>query len=369
MQSNVKGTAAVQGTRISDDQSWRLVIDALPVAALALDGDEIIVHHNPLMTDLFPRTRNGLALSQVCRNPELMEAVAGAGETGGPAVVDLIDRVPVKRRIQATVSVLRRSGSETTLPKLLVTFRDLTEQERIEQMRVDFVANASHELRTPLASLLGYIETLQGAARDDPKARDRFLNIMWKQAQRMTRLIEDLLSLSRIEMRQHLPPQDVVDLNEVAVNVTQSLELIAEAGRTSIVLKKLDGPARIRGERDEIVQVVQNLVQNAIKYGREGGEVRVTLTREAGSKNGSSRLHVEVADEGQGIAPEHLPRLTERFYRVSSANSREKGGTGLGLAIVKNILLRHRGDLRIASDYGKGSRFTVIFDELPPGSS
>lgn len=369
MESALKGTVTPQGTGVSDDQSWRVVIDALPVAALALDGNEIIVHHNALMTDLFPKTRDGLALSQVCRNPELMDAVEVAGGSEGATVVHLIDRVPVERRIQATVSVLSRHESGTTLPRLLVTFRDLTQQDRIEQMRVDFVANASHELRTPLASLLGYIETLQGAAREDPKARDRFLGIMWNQAQRMTRLIEDLLSLSRIEMRLHLPPRDVVDLNEVASNVALSLELIAEASKTAIVLTRLEGPARIRGERDEIVQVLQNLIQNAIKYGREGGEVRVTLMRDQKPGGGTSRLRVEVADDGPGIAPEHLPRLTERFYRASTANSREKGGTGLGLAIVKNILLRHRGDLRIASDYGKGSRFTVIFDELTPGSS
>jgi two-component system phosphate regulon sensor histidine kinase PhoR len=322
-----------------------------------------------MMTDVFPRTRAGLALAQVCRNPELMEALAKTGSARGntpeTVTVELIDRVPVNRRIQATISELSRDSGDPTLPKLLVTFRDLTQQDKIEQMRVDFVANASHELRTPLASLLGYVETLQGPARDDAAARERFLGIMWNQAQRMTRLIDDLLSLSRIEMRLHLPPKDVVDLNEVAAYVVQTLEPIAETAHASIVLNKLEGPARIRGDREEVALVLQNLVQNAIKYGRDdGGRVEVTVGR--GTKQGqrAPRLEVVIADNGQGIAPEHLPRLTERFYRASVASSRAKGGTGLGLAIVKNIVLRHRGDLKIASELGKGSTFTVIFDEL-----
>lgn len=354
-------------------QSWRAVIDALPVAALALDSDHVIVHHNRMMTDVFPRTRNGLALSQVCRNPELMEAVGetgnGTGSTPEAITVQLIERVPVNRRIQATVSELSRASGDPTLPALLVTFRDLTQQDKIEQMRVDFVANASHELRTPLASLLGYVETLQGAAREDAKARERFLGIMWNQAQRMTRLIDDLLSLSRIEMRLHLPPKDVVDLNEVAAYVVQSLEPIAETAHASIVLNKLDGPARIRGDREEVALVLQNLVQNAIKYGRDKGRVEVMVARVTGLGQNAPRLQVAVADSGQGIAPEHLPRLTERFYRASATSSRAKGGTGLGLAIVKNIVLRHRGELEIASELGKGSTFTVTFDELRAGET
>lgn len=352
----------------SSYHSWQVILDALPLAALALDSDHIIIHHNPMMTELFPRTRNGLALSQVCRNPELIDAL---GKTSSPeraasegVVVELIDRVPIARRIQATVSGLSSASDDPTLPALLVTFRDLTEQDRIEQMRVDFVANASHELRTPLASLLGYVETLLGPARDDAKVRERFLGIMLNQAQRMTRLIDDLLSLSRIEMRLHLAPTEVVDLNEVAASVVQALGPIAEPSSVRIVLNELPGPARVRGDREEIVLVLQNLVENAIKYGGDGGHVAVSIARLPPQGQRSSRLQVEVADRGPGIAPEHLPRLTERFYRASVSSSRAKGGTGLGLAIVKNIVLRHRGELKIASELGKGSTFTVIFDEL-----
>ena len=217
---------------------------------------------------------------------------------------------------------------------------------------------------TPLASLRAFVETLQGPARDDANARKRYLQLMAHQAERMTRLIDDLLSLSRVEMRVHLPPRGIVDLNETAAYVCQSLEPVAEAAKVKVALEKTDGPARIRGDREEIVQVLQNLIQNGIKYGREGGIVEVRVARDAPRGAAGTKVSVSVTDDGPGIAPEHLPRLTERFYRVNAASSREKGGTGLGLAIVKHIVNRHRGELRIASRLGAGSTFTASFDEL-----
>lgn len=350
-----------------DLESWRAVIEAIPEAAVALDASGAVLHYNSLIKELFPKIRPGQPISQFSRHPELIEAVDRAAGASEPiVVVQLLERVPVERRISATVSRLQR-GSGEALPALLVTFRDLTEQDRLEQMRADFVANASHELRTPLASLRGFVETLQGPARDDPQARERFLAIMASQASRMTRLIDDLLSLSRVEMRAHLAPKGIVELNEVAAYVVQSLEPLAQASQITVTVGRLDGPARIRGDREEIVQVLQNLVQNAIKYGREGGKAQARVYREAAKWQGGVRLAVEVTDNGPGIAPEHLPRLTERFYRINVASSREKGGTGLGLAIVKHIVIRHRGDLRISSRVGEGSTFTVLFDELPSG--
>jgi two-component system, OmpR family, phosphate regulon sensor histidine kinase PhoR len=277
--------------------------------------------------------------------------------------VELVERVPVERRVAATVSRLARS-SRPPAPHVLVTFRDLTEQDRLGQMRTDFVANTSHELRTPLASLRAFVETLQGPARDDANARKRFLQLMALQAERMTRLIDDLLSLSRIEMRVHLPPRGIVDLNETAAYVCQSLEPVAEAAKANLKLVRDETPARIRGDREEIVQVLQNLIQNAIKYGREGGAIEVRVGRDARAGAGGAKVWVSVVDDGPGIAPEHLPRLTERFYRVNVASSREKGGTGLGLAIVNHILNRHRAELRISSRLGAGSSFTASFDEL-----
>jgi two-component system phosphate regulon sensor histidine kinase PhoR len=245
--------------------------------------------------------------------------------------------------------------------------RDLTEQDRLARMRADFVANASHEMRTPLASLVGFIETLQGRASDDPVAQARFLAIMSEQAARMSRLVDDLLSLSRVEMREHVPPRTAIDLNETVATAIQALEPVAQRSGAKLALSFCDAPAMVLGETDEIVQVVQNLVQNAIKYGRPGGTVDVAVRRMR--QGPTMRLAIAVTDEGPGIAPEHLPRLTERFYRVNAKSSREKGGTGLGLAIVKHIANRHRGELRVASELGKGSTFTFVIDEQIPRAS
>jgi two-component system phosphate regulon sensor histidine kinase PhoR len=346
-----------------DQKGWRAVIDAIPTAALALDAAGTVVHHNRLVTELFPRIRNGQPMSQVSRNPDLIAAVDRALEDEDRIDVELLERVPVERRVTATVSRLNRSLVPSS-PQLLITFRDFTEQDRLVQMRADFIANASHELRTPLASLRAFVETLQGSARDDAVARERFLRLMAGQAERMTRLIDDLLSLSRVEMRVHLPPRGIVELNETAAYVCQSLEPMAESANITVSLARDASPARIRGDRDEIVQVIQNLIQNAIKYGREGGRIEVVVGRSPARGPAGSKVWVSVSDNGPGIAPEHLPRLTERFYRVNVASSREKGGTGLGLAIVKHIVNRHRGELRIASKLGVGSTFTASFDEL-----
>lgn len=354
------------GTRQGESErnSWCAVIDAIPTAALALDATGTLLHHNRLAAEMFPRIRSGLPMSQVSRSPDLLVAVDRALASEEERIdVELIERVPVERRVAATVSWLARSGKPYA-PHVLVTFRDLTEQDRLGQMRADFIANASHELRTPLASLRAFVETLQGPARDDANARKRFLQLMASQAERMTRLIDDLLSLSRVEMRVHLPPRGIVELNETAAYVCQSLEPVAEAAKAKVTLVREGAPARIRGDREEIVQVLQNLIQNAIKHGREGGNIEVRVGRDAPRGASGAKVWVSVTDEGPGIAPEHLPRLTERFYRVNVTSSREKGGTGLGLAIVKHILNRHRGELRIASRLGAGSTFTASFEEL-----
>ncbi|MDH4983181.1 ATP-binding protein [Hyphomicrobium sp. D-2] len=357
---------AVAGRRIGDGQrsGWRAVVDAIPTAALALDANGDLLHHNRLAAEMFPKIRDGAPMSKISRSPDLLAAIdrllAGTEER---IDVELVDRVPVERRLEATVSRLAPIDRASP-PHVLVTFHDMTEEDRLGQMRSDFIANASHELRTPLASLRGFVETLQGPARDDANARERFLKLMADQAERMTRLIDDLLSLSRVEMRAHLPPRGIAELNETASYVCQSLEPIAEAQRAKVVLVSDVETARVRGDREEIVQVLQNLIQNAIKYGRSGGTIEVRIGRTAPPDSAGARVWVSVTDEGHGIAAEHLPRLTERFYRVSAISSREKGGTGLGLAIVKHILNRHRAELRISSKIGVGSTFTASFEEL-----
>lgn len=359
-----------QGPQLADRSAtgWRPLLDAIPDAVVALDQHFTVMHFNERLVELFPRVRIRQPLSHVTRDPELNAAVEKAATQTSirePIVVEIYERVPVERRLSATVSRLGGRDAMRGLPLLIVSFRDLTEQDRLAQTRADFIANASHELRTPLASLRGFVETLQGPARDDAQARDRFLGIMASQATRMTRLIDDLLSLSRVEMKAHLPPKGVVDLNEVTSYVAQTLDPLAEASKAKIVVTKADTPIRIRGDRDEIVQVVQNLVHNAIKYGRrENGRVEIAVSRVMDGVPPVSRGLIAVADDGPGIAPEHLPRLTERFYRANVTASREKGGTGLGLAIVKHIVIRHRGDLRITSEVEKGSTFSVLFDEL-----
>jgi len=348
---------------------WRAIIDALPTAAAALDVNGVILHHNGPILDLLPKIKPGQAISSVLRTPEFLAALDQAladTQAGGPDAVsvEIMERVPVERRYIASLSRIAGGGREPSAPFLLVTFRDLSEQDKLAQMRADFIANASHELRTPLASLRGFVETLQGPARDDREARDRFLSIMATQAARMTRLIDDLLSLSRAEMRVHLPPRGIVDLNEACGFVVQSLEPLADSSQIAVKFERMGTPALVRGEREEIVQVLQNLLQNALKYGHEGGNVQVRLSADSGGGRMTGTLTVSIIDDGPGISPEHLPRLTERFYRANVASSREKGGTGLGLAIVKHIVTRHRGELKIQSTVGVGSTFAVTFDAL-----
>jgi two-component system phosphate regulon sensor histidine kinase PhoR len=294
------------------------------------------------------------------RDPGLLAAVEAALATRETQSVELHGRVPVERRLLATVVSLEQAAAKAGRrgPALLITVRDLSEQDRLARMRADFVANASHELRTPLAYLKGSVETLLGPAKDDPVARASFLKTMGEQAERMSRLVDDLLSLSRVEMREYLPPAGEASLAAVISDVANTLAPLARDAGVTVALSGLEGEALVRGDHDELAQVFQNLIQNAIKYGREGGRVEVRLARDASARQ--PRFRVDVKDDGPGIAAQHLPRLTERFYRVNVAASRARGGTGLGLAIVKHILNRHRGELAIASTPGEGSTFTVI---------
>jgi two-component system, OmpR family, phosphate regulon sensor histidine kinase PhoR len=249
-----------------------------------------------------------------------------------------------------------REGASRSPDLVLITVHDLTPLRRMEEMRADFVANASHELRTPLATLSGFIETLQGPARDDTPARERFLGIMKQQAFRMARLIDDLLSLSRIELNAHVRPETPVDLVTTVRQVTDAMQTLAQDRGVQIVFEAPAEPIVVTGDRDELVRVFENLVENALKYGAAGKRVEITVTRTTGSV---AEAVVSIRDFGPGISPEHLPRLTERFYRVDVAQSRSEGGTGLGLALVKHILARHQGRLTIDSTLGQGATFAV----------
>jgi len=235
--------------------------------------------------------------------------------------------------------------------------QNLTEGKRLESLRSDFIANASHELRTPLTSLVGFIDTLLGPAANDKEARERFLGLMRGQAARMAKLIEDLLSLSRIEMRQHVRPTTPVELNTLVREVAEGLQKLAADSGSKLALTVPAEPITISGDRDELYEVIENLMDNAIKYGAEGGDIEVVLA--PATRQGFAYL-LTVTDHGPGVAAEHVPRLTERFYRVDAESSRKKKGTGLGLAIVKHIVTRHHGLMSIKSQPGQGTRVEVL---------
>src|SRR5262249_20398256 len=294
------------------------------------------------------------------RMPALIAAVRRAVATGAPQRVEFSERSRSEQWYEVHVIPAALSSPAGSPPDLLLTFHDLTQPRRIEQMRADFVANASHELRTPLAALSGFIETLRGSAQNDPSARERFLAIMHAQAERMARLIDDLLSLSRIELREHINPNTPVELLPIIHQVIDTLEPRAQERGVEISVSPAEQqPLVVHGERDELIGVFENLVENAIKYGASGKRVEIRLECASAQAPNGSQAKVSVRDWGPGIAPEHLPRLTERFYRVDVGYSRAEGGTGLGLALVKHILNRHGGRLSIESTLGAGSTFTV----------
>lgn len=344
----------------SRDSQACAVVAALPEPALLLSAAGNIITANQRVALALGPTRVGDPLSFVVRVPEVLDAVRAAAADGVPRRVEFAERIPLDRWLEAHVVPLRLHVSPERAPDaVLLTFRDLTQQRRVEQMRADFVANASHELRTPLASLSGFIETLQGPARNDTPARERFLAIMSAQARRMSRLIDDLLSLSRIELNAHVQPQTKVDLGAIIAHVCDTLSPLARDRGVELEQVRESGDLEILGDRDELIRLFENLVENALKYGAAGKTVEVRLARENGT------AVVSVQDFGPGIAPEHLPRLTERFYRVDVAASRDQGGTGLGLAIVKHIVARHRGRLTVESELGRGAIFSVRLDTLP----
>jgi two-component system phosphate regulon sensor histidine kinase PhoR len=335
----------------------KIVVAGLPDPVIALDRDGRVLALNEHARALAPALRLGEPVSLALRMPELIEAIGRAYARGEEQRVEYSERVPVDRWFQTIVMPVRRDRKYNRPDLVLMTFHDLTPLRRVEEMRADFVANASHELRTPLAALSGFIETLQGSARDDAKARERFLAIMQEQARRMARLIDDLLSLSRIELNAHRRPDTPVDVVPIVRQVADGLETLAHDRGVAVHIES-DGPLMVLGDRDELVRVFENLVENALKYGALGKRVDITL-QDAVAPDGAPEARAAVRDYGPGIAPEHVPRLTERFYRVDVRESRTQGGTGLGLALVKHILNRHRGRLSIESAPGAGATFTV----------
>jgi two-component system phosphate regulon sensor histidine kinase PhoR len=386
--------AVAAGPGSEDARLLDAVFETLDDPVMIIAGGEAddiagrrIILANRAARDLLRIPREGSLLVSAMRDPGVLEAVDEALFGGLSRTTDYTAAGARERHWKAWVRPL--DGSQGAARTAILGLRDETDVRRMELMRVDFLANASHELRTPLASLSGFIETLKGHARDDSVARDRFLDIMAAQANRMSRLVADLLSLSRIELNEHIPPSGRVDVARAASDVVDAISVLSQEKGVTVLLDVPPGEARITGDRDEIVQVIQNLTDNAIKYSTVGGMVELTVRSDLDAEAaavarlpGATRLSlltpdrdataryvaVAVRDYGPGMAREHLPRLTERFYRVEGQKSGDRPGTGLGLAIVKHIVNRHRGGLTVESAPGEGSLLVAYFPK-PDGET
>ena len=330
------------------------ILDRLPDPVIVLTADRV-----PLRTNAAARASYANDIAAVLRQPGLRGAIDRAMAQNTVQTADLMLRAPVDRDVVAAVVPMDPPLADGG--RLLLVLSDRSRERAVERMRADFVANVSHELRTPLTSLIGFIETLRGPAADDTEAQRRFLAIMAEQGERMKRLIDDLLGLSRIELNEHQPPQEQVDLRDVFTRLVAGLQPRFAERAVSLDMRISEDLPPIVADPDQMSQVLQNLLDNAVKYGRESGTVRLTAARAEPGQRWPARpgVVIVVADEGAGIPKEHLPRLTERFYRVDKGRSRAAGGTGLGLAIVKHIVNRHRGQLLIESEVDVGTTISV----------
>ena len=337
----------------------------LPVPVLVLDADSVVIQCSEAARQVLWVDPLGRRLSGVFRSPQLLDAVYAAIESGEAASLEFTSIRAGQSRFRALLRPVDKADGTAGkgAARLLITLDDVTKERQVEKMRIDFIANASHELRTPLAAISGLVETVRGPARDDVENRERFLGIIAEQTGRMTRMVNDLLSLSRIELEENNPPTEVQDLRAIIMEAVAAMEpLAAETGNRIEPDLPEDLPP-VPGVRDEITQVFVNLIGNAIKYGGPGLPIRIFSTRS------ERNIAVTVQDFGPGIDAATIPRLTERFFRVNKADSLKRGGTGLGLAIVKHIMNRHRGELRIESTPGEGARFTVRFPRPQDGDA
>jgi two-component system, OmpR family, phosphate regulon sensor histidine kinase PhoR len=337
------------------------VLSAIPLPGLGIDGSERIIAANAEALTLIGQQALGRNYVTILRQPAMLDAIEttlldGRARTtrylGNDGAQDTAFRVSVR-----AVEGVGEDGSDA----VLLVFEDLTDVEKTSQMRRDFVANVSHELRTPLTALMGFIETLRGPARNDPVAAERFLDIMQDEAERMNRLVGDLMSLNRVESDERVRPTQTVELTEVLESTLRTLRALADDAGVMLEHDFGDAKVWLNADADQLKQVFTNLIENAVKYGGSGGRVTVHVSvseREPALR--APGVRVRVVDYGPGIDPKHLPRLTERFYRADDHRSRKLGGTGLGLAIVKHIINRHRGRLRVESDPGQGATFTVV---------
>ena len=363
------------------------LLEALPEPALLVDEQGRIAGSNAAARRQMSFETRGQFLTSIIRHPDVLEGVQAAVRDGETREVEYETPAQVDHYTRCYIAPMNWGAERAAM----LVFHDQTSRISTERMRADFLANASHELRTPLASLTLLIETISGPARENAADRDHFLQMMQVQAGRMRRLIDDLLSLSRIELDEHVPPSDRADLTAVASEVADLLSAVAAERKVRLVLDVPDKPVRVVGERFQLAQVIQNLVDNAVKYSPQGGEVRIEIgasgdREEVMAKAGRrwdeagrivlltpaaaanhSYAYVRVEDAGPGIPRLHLPRLGERFFRVEREQGQERGGTGLGLAIVKHIVNRHRGGLLVESQPGRGTAFIAYVESAGEG--
>ncbi|CUJ95282.1 Alkaline phosphatase synthesis sensor protein PhoR [Ruegeria denitrificans] len=345
---------------MSDDLLAEFV-SAIPMPALMVDQTERIIAANDDAKTLLTQNIVGRHFATILRQPGVIDAIEQCLHSKGPAKARHLSNDGAQDTTLEVECRYMNGVGAVSGGAMLAIFQDVTHVEQASQMRRDFVANVSHELRTPLTALMGFIETLRGPAREDAVARDRFLGIMADEANRMNRLVGDLLSLNRVESEERVRPKDQLELTGLLQSTMNSLRPLAESAKVEVTMNAPEGPVSLIGDSDQLRQVFTNLIENAIKYGGSGGRVDIRVeSSERDSVMRGPAVRVLISDTGPGIDAQHLPRLTERFYRADSHRSRQLGGTGLGLAIVKHIINRHRGRLRVESEVGKGSTFIVI---------
>jgi two-component system phosphate regulon sensor histidine kinase PhoR len=336
------------------DMTFENLISVMPIACLIVNRRELVVHFNSNASEILNKPSVNTSFVNYVRHPDIVAAVEHVFDGG--AHQSIMWRTS-QHNLDVAYSVhVRRIDDD----HVLISFEDLTQADQLRQQRRDFVSNVSHELRTPLTSILGFLETIKTVAKNDPVAQDRFIDIMTQEAERMNRLVNDLLSLNQVESKEYFRPTDRVDLKAVISETVENLMPTLARHENHIDLEMPTDQILVMGDHDQLRQVVTNLIENAIKYGGPRKTVHVALGPVCHqSQLRGDGIALSIRDEGEGIASHHISRLTERFYRVDSHRSREVGGTGLGLSIVKHILSRHRGRLVIESTLGKGSTFSV----------
>ena len=334
-------------------------LQAIPDPIILLDSDRKIVFFNNAASKIF-NVQIHFDLVSTIRDPVLLRSVDEVLAKRISVGASLVLFNPVKLTYQVRVIPVSLATNSADM-RVLLLFNDISSEIVVEKIRQDFVDNVSHELRSPISSLIGFIETIQGPAKDDAESQKKFLSIMMSEAQRMSRMVEDLLSLSRLETIERMRPDETADVTNL---ISTTSELFARQAQNRSMNIKLDMDVNlpsIQGDADELLQVFNNLVDNAIKYGREKTNILIKMRFiDRIPDIGDAGISIVVENQGDGINPEEIPRLTERFYRTDKGRSRELGGTGLGLAIVKHIINRHRGRLVINSNLNDKTTFTVF---------